>query len=314
MVALSEHHKGAAMAIWNAQRERIRPAAKARIKKAATEERITDETCCALACVSYASEAAYIEGDGLPAGWKFLEKCNTPSGYDAVALFHNKTKTLVILNRGTEWSEAEDILQNCSAILGGQDYGQIEDALAFMTKMWVAQVTKATEIKVVGHSLGGGLAEAQVFLGASAMRAEDVEPPRDIFGIGIASAGYKDAILDFAARRTLAVNPDKSDITHYVRKHDVTQSIGLDERIGSVTGVGSVFQASLRRKHGPKGGHRWEPFADTIHNHDCCAYFEQFAVLSNQHVLWRWRAQLYEVRAGNAPEPFPNGQVPPGDI
>ena len=301
------------MAIWNAQRRRIRPLAKARIKQAGGEERINDETCCALACVSYASEATYLE-TGLPTGWKFLDKCSTDSGYDAVALMHNKTKTLVILNRGTEWSEAEDILQNCAAILSGQDYGQIQDALDFMTSMWVAQSAKATEIKVVGHSLGGGLAEAQVFLGASAMRADDVDPPRDIFGNGNASAGYKDAIVDFAARRNYEINPDKSDITHYLRKHDVVQSIGLDERIGSVTRLGSVFQASLRRKPGPHGGHRWEPFPETIHNHDCCTYFEQFGVLPSRHVLWRWRAERYEVRDGSEPDPFPNGQVPPGDI
>ena len=73
------------MAIWNAQRERIRPMAKARIKDAGAEDRIKDETCCALACVSYESEAAYVEA-GLPTGWKFLDKCNTENGYDAVAL------------------------------------------------------------------------------------------------------------------------------------------------------------------------------------------------------------------------------------
>jgi hypothetical protein len=301
------------MAIWNAQRDRIRRDAKARIKQAGGEERINDETCCALACVSYSSETAYLK-TGLPTGWKFLERSDTKKGYDAVALFHNKTKTLVILNRGTEWSEAEDILQNCAAILGGQDYGQIEDALAFMTRMWVAHAAKAGEIKVIGHSLGGGLAEAQVFLGASAMRAEDVDPPRDIFGIGIASAGYKDAILNFAAIRGLDVNPDKSDITHYVRKHDVTQTIGLEERIGSVTSLGSIFQASLRKRPGPKGGHRWEPFPETIHNHDCCTYFEQFSVLPSRHVLWRWKAELYEARDGSEPEPFAHGQVPPGDV
>lgn len=302
------------MAIWNAQRTRIRPAAKARIKDAGGEDRIRDTTCCALACVSYSSETAYLKNN-LPTGWKFLGfNPETTTGYDAAALFHTKTKTLVILNRGTEWSEAEDIVQNCAGIIGGVDYGQIDDALQFMTDMWVANATKANEIKVVGHSLGGGLAEAQVFLGASFMEAQTVTPPRDIFGIGIASAGYKNAIIDYADRHDLTLNTDKSDITHYVRKHDVTQSIGLGERIGSVTRLGSIFQARARPIPGPRPGTRRDPFPDTIHNHDCCTYFEQFEVFAERHVLWRWKAKKYLARDGAEPEPYPNGQVPPGEI
>jgi hypothetical protein len=301
------------MAAWTEQRSRIKPKAKERIKKAGKEDRISDETCCALACVSYSSEVNYLEKQ-LPVGWKFLESCNTASGYDAAALHHTETQTLVILNRGTEWSEKEDLLQHATGAVSGEDYGQIEDALSFMGEMWKKHSAKSVEIKVVGHSLGGALAEAQVCLGAAAMTARNIEPPRDIFGIGIASAGYWGAIQDLAQRRKYAINTDTSDITHYVRGRDVIQELFLTDRFGSVSWRGSIFQASWEKKNGPHGGRHWEPIAHSIHNHDCCTYFEHFDVGVDRHIVWRWRAELYERRDGERAPPYPNFQVPKSEI
>lgn len=301
------------MSKWKAQRNRIKTLAKARIADAAREERITDDACVALAAVSYASETRYLQTQ-LPTGRRFLTLHATASGYDAAALIHSRTRTLVILNRGTEWSEKEDLIQNVAAILSGEDYGQIEDALAFMGQMWTQNQARVDEIKVIGHSLGGGLAEAQVCLGASAMRKAGLSPPRDIFGIGVASAGYKRPIEDLAQRRGYDINRDASDITHYVREHDVIQDILLRDRFGSVTWRGSIYQATLKPNPGPRPGNRWEPFAEAIHNHDCSTYFEQFDVRADQHVVWRWKALKYEVRDGEKPENYPNFQVPKTDI
>jgi hypothetical protein len=305
------------MARWQDLRAEIRPDVMAQLTLAgASETKLSDDTCAALACLVYKNELNTLK-TGLPTGWKYLEQAPQAKGYDASALHHVKSKTLVILNRGTEFPNSiDDIVQNVAAIVTGEDYGQIEAALDFLVAMWTKYAgARVVEIKAIGHSLGGGLAEAQTFLGGDAIRKAGDDPPANLYGYGVGSAGYEDAIRQFADEKGLVLHNDITDITHLVRPTDFTQTIGLEKRIGGEKFVAGIFEPRWGEAIGPKGRRRWSPEAATIQSHDPFLYFKHRNISArNQHLMWRWLSSKdHELRDGAAPRPYSGGQLPPED-
>ena len=305
------------MAHWKELRKGIRPKVMAQLAAAgANESKLSDDTCAALACLTYKDELNTLR-TGLPAGWKYLEQAPQAKGYDASALHHVKSKSLVIVNRGTEFpGSLSDILQNAAAVLTGEDFGQIEAALDFLVAMWTKYAgAKVAEIKVVGHSLGGGLADAQVFLGASAIEKAGGAPPGNLYGYGVGSAGYEDAVRDYAAEAGLKLHTNITDITHLLRATDFTQTIGLNNRIGGEKFIPAIYEPSLDDKPGPHPRMTWKPQPNPLQSHDPFLCFEHRNFSGkNQHLMWRWiKSKDHVLRPGEAPAPYPGGRVPPED-
>ena len=305
------------MAKWQDLRADLRPAIMAQLTAAgASETKLSDDTCAALACLVYKNELNTLK-TGLPAGWKYLEQAPQDKGYDGAALHHVKSKTLVILNRGTEFPNSiDDIVQNVAAIVTGEDYGQIEAALNFLVSMWAKYAgARFVEIKAIGHSLGGGLAEAQTFLGASAIKKAGGDPPANLYGYGVGSAGYEDAVRDYAEEQGLSLHNNITDITHLIRPTDFTQTIGLEKRIGGEKFVAGIYEPRWGEALGPKGRRRWSPEAATIQSHDPFLYFRDRQISArNQHLMWRWlKSNDHVLRMGDAPSPYPGGRLPTED-
>ena len=78
---------------------------------------IDDKTAAALAAAAYKDFAT-----PFPPGWDLLfEQTDDPGGYDGRALHHPASKTLILANRGTEFTSFRDWEENFGAAIFGDN-------------------------------------------------------------------------------------------------------------------------------------------------------------------------------------------------
>ncbi len=189
-------------------------------------------------------------------GWSELLRVSPAGGYDGIALYHPTSRSLVLLNRGTEgFKSLPDWMQNVGASLFGDPGPQLASAMDLLREGFDrAPADRVDQILICGHSLGGALSDAQGALAASALaKAGKTCPPVRV--VGAASAGFARAARSYAEAEGLAPDPKaKAFITHYVRRSDVVTRHARRSVFGREVPIASVFET---RHLAPQDRTRW---------------------------------------------------------
>jgi hypothetical protein len=304
---------------WKDWKTLVRRDAIAEVRAAGAAPNLPATVCAALVSLSYKDQEDDLQAAMTAPGWRYLGDASPEeSGYDGAALLHEPSGTLIALNRGTELSRSlSDVAQTVAAAILDLDLGQIHDAVTFAASAWIDPAAEAPKrFKALGHSLGGGLAEAQVAFLPDAVRAAGGQPPVSISGLGIASVGFKDALRGFGERRGWALQHARvaEAMTHFLRKEDVVERLRFTDRIGSRTFIASAYETQfLTADNGRSRVWKIEP--DEIRNHEPLLYYRFLGVDEDLHLVWRWsRSKDVQTRAGAKPQSYQRTQPPDADL
>ena len=94
--------------------------------------------------------------------YDLLKHCpNTESGFSATLFQNKETKEYTLAIRGTEPSDTGDLKTDARMALGYIPQGQYNDMLSFYNqcKAKYPAITESKSLNIVGHSLGGALAQ-----------------------------------------------------------------------------------------------------------------------------------------------------------
>ncbi|AQQ59229.1 hypothetical protein XJ32_02960 [Helicobacter bilis] len=94
--------------------------------------------------------------------YDLVEHCpNTDSGFSATLFQNKETKEYTLAIRGTEPSDTGDLKTDARMALGYIPQGQYNDMLSFYNqcKAKYPAMTESKSLNIVGHSLGGALAQ-----------------------------------------------------------------------------------------------------------------------------------------------------------
>jgi hypothetical protein len=274
---------------------------KAFLKAQAGAPTLDDQTAAALAAAVYKDPATGQNRLGGMLGWNILLQASEPGGYDATALHHPASRSLVVVNRGTEGLKSfPDWWANISTTLLHDPDCQIVPALNFLRQAvsaCTAAGLPADQLLIAGHSLGGGLADIQ---GALA-RAVAPGVPASIRVVGVASAGFANAGAGYAYRNSLTLDPDaRTFITHYVRELDSVPHHPARSVFGQEIKIASVWQAKRSK---PPRGEIWEytTVYDFGRNHDQGLYCEHLSLGMDHHLWYSQGTKAVSVRSGEYP-------------
>ncbi len=243
---------------------------------------------------------------GDPATWlvgDFALVARTPAsgaGYDALAALHGPTRTLVIANRGVEgFSNIVDLEAAYSMHQGSGRGGPMESALDFLAAARAA-AGNINEILCVGHSMGGGLAEAQVALARPWLAAAGAGFDGPIWGAGFGSAAFGDAIVALASARRMPVEPDiKLEMSHHVRSEDlIWRNFGAEKMLGTRYDCADVWRWQFNPSTG-RAPPYWRLGCDQLENHMMALYSAWFDRGPADYILKRTAG--YELRASMRP-------------
>lgn len=267
----------------------------------AQDAALSDQVAAGLAAAAYKDPATGLSRLAALPGWDMLAQANVAGGYDAAALHHPASRSLVVVNRGTEGIKSfADWWANVSAALFQDPDRQIGPAVDFLGETIEACRQKglpADQLLITGHSLGGGLAEIQ---GMLARAISDHAPP-DIRVVGVASAGFADAAAGFAHRKKLSLDHSvEGAIKHYVRELDAVPHHPMRSIFGKDVKVASVWQAKRAK---PPKGEIWEytTVYDFLRNHDQALYCEYLSLGTDHHLWYSQKARKVEPRTGEYP-------------
>lgn len=246
---------------------------------------------CALASLVYDDALSEVPG------YDLLDARDTAFDYQALALLHRKSKTLVIANRGTEGFRKWDDWEENFRLARGDGSGQMREAVSFAAD--VIQSTprsRFNKVVCVGHSLGAGLAEAQVAL-VPAVLAQRNKPGVTVEGIGTGSAGFRDTIIALGDLLQLALERDRVfKMSHYVRKADpICDSPGW-RHFTELTVPPSVHEPMLDTSQA--GGRPPKPHmidANPFTNHSSALYFALYGA-EGAHIF-AYRNGSYAIRS-----------------
>lgn len=262
---------------------------------------LSDQVAAGLAAAVYKDPATGLSRlEALP-GWDMLAQANVAGGYDAAALHHPPSRSLVVVNRGTEgFKSFPDWWANVSAALFQDPDRQIEPAVDFLREAIDAcrqRGLPADQLLITGHSLGGGLAEIQGMLA----RAASAHAPPDIRVVGVASAGFANAAAGFAHRKNLSLDRAvEGAIKHYVRELDAVPHHPFRSIFGKDVKIASVWQAKRAK---PPKGEIWEytTVYDFLRNHDQTLYCEHLSLGTDHHLWYSQKTRMVEPRTGEYP-------------
>lgn len=238
-------------------------------------------------------------------GWFELLRVSPAGGYDGIAFYHPTSRSLVLLNRGTEgFKSLPDWMQNVGAALFGDPGPQLDSALALLRDGFDrAPAGGVDQILICGHSLGGALSDAQGALAASALeKAGKTCPPVRV--VGAASAGFARAVRTYAAANGLTPDPSaKTFITHYVRKSDPVPNHLRRTVFGREVSIASVFETRNLAPPGPHAvGREWRVVEDLLKQHLRTLYFQFLDAPGTSHIWYSDGAKTFEARAGDRPK------------
>jgi hypothetical protein len=277
---------------------------------------LSDKAFNALTCLSYKKTAL-----GLPGGrklgpaWSFVDRRNHPGGYDAMAWTHGPSRTLVVINRGMEGLGSVPDFKQAVRLTGGFSKGsQMDLAVGFLADCYAETFGRVDRVVATGHSMGAGLAEAQVALGPSLLASWGVALSAPITGLGFGSAGFAKGIRDMAVKTGLAISADvPGRMRHRLRTRDILDDPPIKlEHLGTITRPASIYQPVWLPKDGrnPTGAHAFKRHFDSLRNHDRYAYFAWGDVPATRHLFVR-HSGIVEVRDGAVPIPYrPPPQAP----
>ena len=237
-------------------------------------------------------------------GWDELIRVSPPGGYDGIALFHAASRTLVVVNRGTEGlNSLPDWMQNVGAALFRNPGPQLDDALDLLLDGFTAAgADRVDHILICGHSLGGALADAQGALVQSLFASKGLTcPPTRV--VGVASAGFAHAAESLAAAHGLQVSPGaRNFITHYIRAEDFVPHHPGRSVFGTDQIVASVYEARGLPPPGPHSvGLEWRWVPDLLKEHMRTLYFQFIGQGGGQHIWYSLNSKTFEVRPGHDP-------------
>ncbi len=291
-----------------------RAAMQAEIDAAAAASALDDKAAVALAGSFYKD---YTTGQTVVAfgpGWDELERLSAEGGYDGIALFHEASGSLVVVNRGTEGLHSlADWMENIGAALFAAPGPQMDSALQLLLDGFgKADPAAVKQILITGHSLGGALADAQGALAQSLFASKALTCP-PVRVVGVASAGFAHAANALASARQLTPSPDAQHfITHYVRAEDFVPHHPGRSVFGRDQTVASIYEARREPQPGPhsQGMYEWDCVADGLRQHDADLYFAFYDQPGSSHVWYSTQAGAYTVGLGARPS-WTRGLLPP---
>jgi hypothetical protein len=276
----------------------------AAVDGAAASPAIGDQAAVALAGAFYKDFKTGQVATRFGPGWAELLRVSPPGGYDGIALYHAASRSLVILNRGTEGlSSLPDWLQNVGAALFRNPGPQLDAALDLMIDGFqAAGPDRVDHLLICGHSLGGALADAQGALAQSLFASRGLTCP-PIRVVGVASAGFAHAAESLAATHGLQASPEaRAFITHYVRAEDFVPHHPGRSVFGTDQVVASVYEARGLRPPGPHStGLQWRWLADLLLQHQRTLYFQFMGESGGNHIWHSRNGDTFTPRPGHCP-------------
>ena len=236
-------------------------------------------------------------------GWEVLAEVAPPGGYNGIAMRHAASRTLVVINRGTEGlSSIDDWLQNIKASVLHVPGPQMDPAMQLLGDGFdMARGLGVDQILICGHSLGGALADVQGALVKSfiAGRGHTCPPVRVV---GVASAGFAAAARRYAADRNLTPDPAAQGyIIHYIRGEDLVPTYSGRGIFGVDQKIASAYEARNVQRHGPRPGWEWRRVADPLLQHQRSLYYQFFGESTARHIWFSRKGDTFTVRNGSTP-------------
>ena len=239
-----------------------------------------------------------------PPGWTFvMADTSAVSGYDAYALIHLPSSTLMVGNRGTEGGKSlRDWLEGAGDALFDRSAGQMVDAQAFLVEAArrALAIQPIGKILAVGHSLGGALAELQAAIGRRVLQNAGLSPV-PISAIGFGSAGFRTAIHAYAGRFSLTLDLEAAAAgANYVRDRDAVHVLQPNWAVmGSIVPCASIYTTILTRSGNPHDPVAYfQPTADLLENHRIDLYCGWWQLDADHHLYRPWRKPGYDVQLG----------------
>lgn len=267
---------------------------------------IDDRAAVALAASFYKNaETGQTDGQ-FGQGWEVLEQVSPPGGYDGIALFHPASKSLVIINRGTEgFTSIPDVIQNIRAALFKQPGPQMDGAMGLLGSGFDKAKTKGVDqILICGHSLGGALADAQGALAKSFFAAKGITAP-PVRVVGVASAGFASAAKGYASARGLTPDPQaQAFITHYVRSKDLVPKHPGRAIFGTDQKIASIYEARFLPPPGPNpaGHNEWRRVIDRLKQHMRSLYYHFLDEPKARHIWFSHNTKTFTARNNAFPD------------
>lgn len=271
----------------------------AALDAAAAAPSLDDATAAALAAAFYKDFHSGQLAGTLGPGWSKILQGNQAGGYDGMVWHHPASRTLVVVNRGTEgFQSLPDWIANVGAQVLHQPGPQLHNAVDLLRDGFLhAPGDQVDRILICGHSLGGALADVQGAVGRSLLIQAGVATPPPIRTVGIASAGFKAAGLALAGQRGLTIDL-KADIVHYIRDQDAVPHLPGHETFGKARPVASVYEARLGYSAGAHPTPEWQRIADFLREHTASLYWKFLAEGEGRHIWFSRAADSYLARAG----------------
>ena len=263
---------------------------------AGTKTSLNEADAAALAVIFYSSKYKSLDDNQ---NWIEIEVANTDAGYDSLAMYHVRSETLVLINRGADSGfPGKDFFTGAAAAVG-KLVTPLREALDFALncQKWCNDHDRPVrKVLCCGVSWGGATTDCQAALLPPLCNL----PPESVRGVGFASAGFQSAISRLAYER--GVNLDagiKDRIVHYIRGADPIRLASMTGYMGRVVTIGSIYKEFPRQTH--KTGSLWRFEREFLSNHSGALYYHLFDQVPDGHCAAIDRNEMLSVIARERP-------------